>query len=151
MTNAAFNWWFIIENYTEEDIIKIESINYNYLIYGKETNGDNQNVQGYIQLLSRKRLTGVKKLLKTAHWTIAKGSVEDNQNNCRKNEIVIEKGIASTRVVEKGVAKQRKKKVCKDKISIDKVQPLLSIPLPQKKRPKKEKYILTIPSLQKSF
>ena len=57
------NWCFTLNNYNEEDIKMFDDLECQYLIYGKEK-GENgtEHLQGYVQLSSKKRLPGMKKI-----------------------------------------------------------------------------------------
>lgn len=57
-----------------------------YLLMGLETCPDTKrtHIQGYVQLHSNARLSGMKKLSETAHWELAKGSWKANYEYCTK-------------------------------------------------------------------
>jgi hypothetical protein len=64
-TTLARNWCFTVNNYTEQDVICLDNIDCEYIIYGKEKGEkqDTPHLQGYIQMKRKMRLTGLKKLL----------------------------------------------------------------------------------------
>lgn len=45
-----------------------------------------KHTQGYIYFCKTQRLTGVKKVLSTAHWSYARGTAEENKKYCTKEE-----------------------------------------------------------------
>lgn len=62
-------WSFTWNNYTEDDIIYIKNLSYNYLIYGKEV-GEEKNtphLQGFIYFSNGKNFERVRKLFKNNH------------------------------------------------------------------------------------
>lgn len=90
------NWCFTLNNpsSTDEETIKAWHPDLaSYCIYGRET-GDSgtPHLQGYVQLCKKKRLTGMKKLLPTAHWEPAKADFEKNYSYCSKDGDFVEHG-----------------------------------------------------------
>jgi len=86
--NAKINWCFTLNNYTNDDIIRLKTATpCHYMICGLEVGEDGTpHVQGYIQLLTKKRFEIVKKLIsRRAHIEIAKGSAEQNIKYCSKD------------------------------------------------------------------
>lgn len=65
-----------------------------YYIIGRETckTTAQKHLQGYLQLLSRKRLTQMKKLAPFAHWEPARGTVEQNKEYCSKEGDFVQHG-----------------------------------------------------------
>lgn len=100
-TNSLINWIFVLNNYTseEEDAIReaansIESP-FKYIIFGRERGeSGTPHLQGYFQLIKKRRLKGVKGLpgLSRAHFEGAKGDVESNRKYCSKEGDVFETG-----------------------------------------------------------
>lgn len=89
----AVNWCFTINNWEEKDIIILDSIEADYLIYGKEVGKEGTtHLKGFVQLKERKRLAGMKKIHKTAHWKVAKGSAEENKEYWEKEGDSYERG-----------------------------------------------------------
>lgn len=92
----AKNWLFTVNNYTPEDISLFEEFPCNYLIFGKEIGEKGTpHLQGYVQLLSKKRLTGLKKIHATAHWEAARGTAQENITYCSKDGELFAKGTAT--------------------------------------------------------
>lgn len=95
------NWIFTLNNYTDEDVERIHQNfpeHYKYVIFGKEiapTTGT-PHLQGYLQLVSRRRLTGMKKLMPRANLQEAKGSAAQNLKYCSKDANVTELGESTT-------------------------------------------------------
>lgn len=94
------NWCFTLNNYTDKQLIVVDNLGCSattkYMIYGKEV-GDKgtPHLQGYIQLIKKIRLTGVKKLIDDkVHWEPSKGSVDDNKKYCSKEGQFVEYGEA---------------------------------------------------------
>lgn len=94
--SLARNWCFTINNWNDGDCELLEKMPTKFLIYGKET-GENgtPHLQGYVQMQKKIRLTGLKKLHRTAHWEIAKGSPQQNIEYCSKDGDVYRKGVVS--------------------------------------------------------
>jgi len=87
---TAKRWLFTLFNYDESDpgdMIQTELVD--YLIIGKEvcpTTGK-PHLQGFACFKKPMRMSGLKKVLnKTAHWTKANGTPEQNRNYCSKGE-----------------------------------------------------------------
>ena len=58
-----------------------------YKIVGREVSSTGTpHLQGYVQFASNKRLSGVRKLLPTAHWELAKGDAGANYAYCSKDQ-----------------------------------------------------------------
>lgn len=88
MANAAKNWCFTINNYSGEDVERLEGLGgtVTYLICGKEV-GDSgtPHLQGYLQLPTRRRMSAVKDILgnQTAHLEVTK-SIARSIQYCKK-------------------------------------------------------------------
>lgn len=78
-------WTFTINNYTEKDIEKLKRFEVSYICIGKET-GENgtDHLQGFVIWKRSYRLTGLKKLMPTAHWEPA--MMTDAMNYCFKED-----------------------------------------------------------------
>lgn len=80
--SAAKNWVFTINNWVEDDKLKLEMMyehgHFNYLIYGNEIGEQGTpHLQGYVQLKKKMRLAQVKKFISPrAHLEISRGSPE---------------------------------------------------------------------------
>jgi len=110
--NKAKRWVFTLNNYTELDCAHFETMEADYLIFGKEV-GDSgtPHLQGYVELKTRKRMTELKKLFsgntsQRTHWDIALGDGESNRVYCSKSNDFFEKGVMMA--TKKGGAKANK-------------------------------------------
>ncbi len=99
MRSSARRWVFTLNNYTEEDVERIKEYLTpdvcNYAVVGKEIGEQNntQHLQGFVHFRGRKTLVALKKNIGNAHFEVARGSDEDNQNYCRKGEdLLVEVG-----------------------------------------------------------
>jgi len=105
--SAAKNWCFTFNNYTEDDLLYMESIGQNigpnscinYIVYGKEiapTSGT-PHLQGYVQFKKRLRLSQVKKIISNRiNCRIANGTPFQNRLYCMKDDDAQEFGVIST-------------------------------------------------------
>lgn len=87
--SRARRWCFTINNYTDEDVIKLDALGNNctYLVYGKET-GDNgtPHLQGYCIFDSLTSFTVAKGLISDrAHLEVARGSPSQASQYCKKD------------------------------------------------------------------
>lgn len=93
MSNAK-HWCFTLNNYNEADreaILSWDKVT--YVIIGKEVGeSGTPHLQGYICFEKKKRLTGLKKLLPTAHWEVRKGTVQQAADYCKKDSDFEERG-----------------------------------------------------------
>lgn len=88
------HWCFTLNNYTveEENFIRDEGANVEYVVFGKEHLITDVNphgtphLQGYVVFINRKRLSGCKKWLARAHWEIKRGSPLEASNYCKKED-----------------------------------------------------------------
>ena len=83
---ANTNWIFTINNPADVDLPRAwPGVRYCCWQLEEGENGT-PHLQGYVVLEKRKRLGGMKKLDKTAHWEQRKGTHEQAKNYCRKEE-----------------------------------------------------------------
>ncbi|QMW68809.1 replication-associated protein [Crucivirus-339] len=93
MSRFTFTW----NNYSEENVINLKKLTYEnikYLIFGKEIGEcGTPHLQGYVELWTRQRETGVKKILdpilklkSKIHIEIAGGTRADSIRYCSKGE-----------------------------------------------------------------
>lgn len=97
MSNAARNYCFTINNYSDSDVELCKSFydsHCKYLVYGLETGeSGTPHIQGYFQLKTKCRLTGLKKSFHpTAHLEIARGSPDEAADYCKKDGEYVELG-----------------------------------------------------------
>lgn len=90
---ASKRWCFTLNNYTDADEVAVQAIDTLYLVYGREI-GDSgtPHLQGFLTVSKPKRLSALKKLLKTAHWEAAKGTSLQAADYCKKDEDFFERG-----------------------------------------------------------
>jgi hypothetical protein len=96
---TARNWCFTLNNYTSEDITKLDQLDCRYIIYGKEVAPDTgtPHLQGYIQGKRSQRLSWLKKNIHpTAHFEIARGKPDQNIAYCSKEGDFTERGQPTT-------------------------------------------------------
>lgn len=81
------NCVFTLNNYTEDDVLLLETIPYRYMIIGKEIAPETKtpHLQGYITFSKRMRFTAVKKYMLKAHIEPAKGNAKQNRTYCSKS------------------------------------------------------------------
>lgn len=94
-------WTFTLNNWTSEEYQLLVDLGESlqavqYLIVGKETGTEGTpHLQGYVEFSSRKRITGVKRLLgNRCHLERARGSAAQNKTYCSKDGDFVEWGAA---------------------------------------------------------
>lgn len=95
MTQRSRAFCFTWNNYTEEDMMFVQSLDITYGVFGREicpTTGT-PHIQGYIYYKNPRYYSAVKKRLEGAHVDIAKGDHEDNYKYCTKSGKYEEVGI----------------------------------------------------------
>ena len=72
-------WCFTVNNYTDEDLDQISSLNTQYLIYGRERGEEGtDHIQGFAIFRNAVTFSSLKSKLPRAHIEVSKGSTEDN-------------------------------------------------------------------------
>jgi len=95
-------WCYTLNNYENETQSEILNEHAVYHIYGREIGeSGTPHLQGFVYFRDRKMLTALKKLLPTAHFEVAKGSIDSNYKYCTKDQQFVEYG---ERPPEAGVA-----------------------------------------------
>jgi hypothetical protein len=91
------NCCFTLNNYTEDDVNKIQSAPHKYLIIGREIGeSGTPHLQGYIELEKRMRQNAVKKLLGArTHFESRKGTAQQAADYCKKDNDYTESGTIS--------------------------------------------------------
>jgi hypothetical protein len=87
-------WSFTVNNYTEEEYKELCQMGLElelcvYLVLGlEEGEQGTPHIQGYIELVNKKTMGGVKRLpgLKRAHLEVSKGTAEQNTEYCSKED-----------------------------------------------------------------
>ena len=91
----AKDWCFTLNNYTEEEYHDITHGEYQYLSVGKEVGeSGTPHLQGFLQLVNRKRLEGVKKLpgFARAHLEVRRGTPFEAAKYTQKDGDFVEDG-----------------------------------------------------------
>lgn len=96
-TTKARGWCFTLNNYTEDDVTRLQQPNeaVAYICFGKEIapSTGTPHLQGYVFLCNPRGMSGVKKLIgKTAHIAYANGTPDDNVKYCSKEGDFYERG-----------------------------------------------------------
>lgn len=90
--SRARSFCFTINNWTEDDIAFLDSLECKYLIYGKEI-GDSgtPHLQCYVTFNNAKSVKGIVKVLR-GHISVAKGNAKQNIDYCSKDGDFVERG-----------------------------------------------------------
>lgn len=95
MDQRSRGWCFTWNNYTEDDLTRVDQMECEYLVCGKEiapTTGT-PHLQGYVYWANARTGKSVKKKLATCvHLEAAKGTPQQNAEYCKKGGDFIEKG-----------------------------------------------------------
>lgn len=85
---------FTLNNWTEEEYkILTEEIEWKYLIIGKERGSEGTpHLQGAGELVTRRRLTTLSKIIRRVHWEPMKSTMENASNYCKKEGDFVEFG-----------------------------------------------------------
>ena len=87
------NWVFTLNNPLQngDTLLDLLSPLTGFVVFQKEQGAQGTiHFQGYVQWTIRKRLVAVKKILPTAHWEVARGTPDQCQAYCTKEETRIE-------------------------------------------------------------
>lgn len=98
-------WCFTINNYTEEDTSRCERIDCEYIVFGKEVGEEEHtpHLQGFVVFKNRKTFNVVKRIIgENAHIEIARGSVKEASDYCKKDGLFFEKGELPPEQNERG-------------------------------------------------
>jgi len=81
------NWCFTINNPENNEIPEAWKEVARYCVWQREKGAEGtEHLQGYVSLLTNKRLVGMKKLNATAHWEMRKGTHEQAKAYCTKED-----------------------------------------------------------------
>lgn len=90
---SARNWCYTLNNYTEDEVEEIYSIECRYHICGREIGSEGTpHLQGYIEFSKVLRLSAVKKLIPRGHWEQRRGSADEARRYCMKEGDYVETG-----------------------------------------------------------
>ena len=93
--SRAKKWCWTINNYSEQDLHRLELVDCEYIVYGKEE-GEQEHtphLQGYVVFKNRKTFNTVKKLIgENAHLEVQRGSNKEASDYCKKEGNYIERG-----------------------------------------------------------
>lgn len=82
----ATRWCFTINNFTDDDCLKVLDFDYKYLVVGQEKGeSGTPHLQGFVIFKSKKSLAACKKVHPTAHWEISRGSNQQASDYCKKD------------------------------------------------------------------
>ena len=91
--SKARSYVFTLNNYTEEEVEKIKTLKYKYIIIGDEIGkSGTPHLQGYINFSSPTSFNTIKKAIPKAHIEPAKGNPRQNYEYCSKEKILYEDG-----------------------------------------------------------
>lgn len=100
LNNRSRGWCFTLNNYTDADIKRLQEVECQYIVYGREiapTTGT-PHLQGYIHFSSEKTLRTISKILGGhVHLEKRMGTIKEAIDYCKKEGDVTERGTVSTR------------------------------------------------------
>jgi len=86
-SSPAHDWCFTINNPRRRDYKRVQSWQYNYLVYQLELGEQGTpHIQGFVQFTTKQRLKALKKVHRTAHWEPRRGSAYQAAHYCKKPE-----------------------------------------------------------------
>lgn len=94
--SRAKHWCFTLNNYTDDDIQRIESRTnlYDYVVIGREVGASGTpHLQGFVSFPDRVRRNHCVDVIGQAHFTVAR-SIADSIRYCKKDGDFIELGVA---------------------------------------------------------
>lgn len=92
-------WCFTINNYTDEDITRLDALNVKYLVYGKEVGQQGTpHLQGFVVFhRTHPRSTAQRLLCPRAHLEVTRGTNQQAADYCKKDGDYVERGDLSGR------------------------------------------------------
>lgn len=88
----ARNFCFTINNWTDDDVEFLKTVDCEYMIYGKEVGDEGTpHLQGYVIFKNQRSVKGIVKILR-GHISVAKGNIKQNISYCSKDGDVTEHG-----------------------------------------------------------
>lgn len=94
----CINWVFTLNNPTQDELIILRSLVLSekvaYICWGEEVGSEGTpHLQGYVELLNRQRLVGVKKILNSrCHFEPRRGTQQQAISYCKKDGVFVEFG-----------------------------------------------------------
>lgn len=118
-SDRSRNFCFTINNYSIVDVAFCDEIECKYIIYGYEIGeSGTKHLQGYIMFKHARSFNAVRKLHKTWHLEIAKGSPMDNFIYCSKDKNFVERGKRPKGQGKRSDIDEIKELVKKDNVNI---------------------------------
>lgn len=109
------NWCFTLNNYSAADEEAVKALECRYVTYGREVGeSGTPHLQGFVVFECVKRLTGLRKMLPTAHFEMCKGSPAQNIVYCQKDGDFYENGRKPMSNTEKGDREKKRYKAAFD-------------------------------------
>lgn len=102
----ARNYCFTLNNYSEEEVEKLKTIEHKYMVMGREV-GENgtPHIQGYIEFYKPKDLSALKKINDRVHWEKRLGTAREAATYCKKELNFYEDGEMSRQGARTDLAK----------------------------------------------
>lgn len=96
MTQRSRSWCFTLNNFEPDHETKIRSLDYQYLVYGREGKSATPHLQGYIEFSNARTFSSLKKKFPNeTHLEIRKGTALQASQYCKKEDDFFEDGIIS--------------------------------------------------------
>lgn len=96
MDQKLRNFVFTLNNYSIEEMGKIDNIKCNYIIYGEEKGeSGTPHLQGYCELASARHLKSIKKDMPRSHIELRRGTAKQASEYCKKEGKFKERGTIS--------------------------------------------------------
>lgn len=123
MTNKlSHNWCFTVNNYTDDDIVNVKSLQYKYLVYGYEVGAEGTpHLQCYVELEKLSRRSAIVKAVPRAAKVEPRyqhSTAEQASNYCKKDGNYVEDGTISTARMLAGSSPKQKSIKNKDAIMV---------------------------------
>lgn len=109
MAQTSFNWCWTLNNPTPEEIAECKVIDCKYCCFAQEVGeAGTPHLQGFIVTNKRSRLSALKKLIPRAHFTLCKGTAQQNIDYCSKDGELFEYGEKPKSKAELGLAEKER-------------------------------------------
>lgn len=94
--NQSRNYCLTLNNYTEEELERLKSIEHKYIVLGKEKGEQGTpHIQGYVEFYKPKQLSALKKINERIHWERRLGTAREASAYCKKEMDFYEHGEMS--------------------------------------------------------